>query len=571
MTRHDLVIRRGTLFDGTGSAPREGDVALDDGKITVLGKVAGVGRDEIDAKGMIVTPGFVDIHTHYDGQATWDSRLTPSSWHGVTTVVMGNCGVGFAPCRPGDHDMLIRLMEGVEDIPGVVLTEGLKWNWETFEQFLSALEARPHDIDFATQVPHGALRVYVMGRRGADREPATHADIAAMAEIARDAVKAGALGFSTSRTLNHRTSDGQPTPTLTAAEDELVGIAMGLREANAGVLQVVSDFTDPPRELAMLRRMVTDSGRPLSFSLLQSDRGPDGWRRLLGWIDDCTRDGLPVRAQVCGRPVGLLLGLSLTINPFSAHPSYRTIEHLPFAERLNLLRTPEWRSRLLAEEPNSDNPFVKAVLRNFAKMFPLNDPPDYEPTPDQSLGAQAARAGKRPEELAYDWMLADDGRALILFPFLNYAQDNLEPALAMMRHPHTVLGLGDGGAHVGMICDGSFPTSMLTHWTRDRTRGEKLPLEWVVKAQCRDTAEAVGLYDRGLLKPGYKGDLNVIDHDRLTLHRPGVAYDLPAGGRRLVQRADGYLATIVSGEVTYRNGEPTSALPGKLIRGAQHI
>ncbi len=569
MARHDLVIRAGTIYDGTGASPLKGDIAITDGKIVGVGEIAGGGSEEIDAKGLIVTPGFVDIHTHYDGQATWDTRLTPSSWHGVTTVVMGNCGVGFAPCRPNDHDMLVRLMEGVEDIPGVVLTEGLKWNWETFAQFLDALEERPHDIDFATQVPHGALRVYVMGERGANRDPATAADIANMAAIARDAVKAGALGFSTSRTLNHRTSDGKPTPTLTAAEDELVGIAMGLKAADAGVLQVVSDFTDPLRELAMLRRMVSDSGRPLSFSLVQSDRGPEAWRRLLGWVDDCNKDGLSVRAQVCGRPVGLLLGLSLTINPFSAHPSYKEIEHLPFAERLRLLKTSEWRAKLLGEQPNSDNPFVKAVLRNFAKMFPLRDPPDYEPTADQSLGAQAQRAGQRPEELAYDWMLADEGRALILFPFLNYADDNLEPSLAMMRHPHTILGLGDGGAHVGMICDGSFPTSMLTHWTRDRTRGEKLPLEWVIKAQCRDTATAVGLHDRGLLKPGYKADLNIIDYERLTLHRPGVAYDLPAGGRRLVQRADGYVATIVSGAVTYRNGEPTAALPGKLIRGAQ--
>ena len=568
---YDLVIRNGTIFDGTGNAGFEGDVAVAHGRIAGVGRIDGKGREEIDAKAKIVTPGFVDIHTHYDGQATWDERLTPSSWHGVTTAVMGNCGVGFAPCRPNDHDMLIRLMEGVEDIPGVVLTEGLKWNWETFAEFLTALEARPHDIDFATQVPHGALRVYVMGERGANREPATATDIREMAAIARDAVKAGALGFSTSRTLNHRTSDGQPTPTLTAAEDELVGIALGLKDAGAGVLQVVSDFADPARELSMLRRMVAESGRPLSFSLLQSDRGPEAWKMLLGWIDQCASDGLPVRAQVCGRPVGLLLGLSLTLNPFSAHQSYRTIEHLPFAERLKLLRTPEWRARLLGETPNSDNPFVTAVLRNFAKMFPLSDPPDYEPTKDQSLGARAAQQNVTPEELAYDWMLKDDGRALILFPFLNYAEDTLEPALAMMRHPHTVLGLGDGGAHVGMICDGSFPTSMLTHWTRDRTRGEKLPLEWVVKAQSRDTAAAVGLHDRGLLKPGYKADLNVIDHARLTLHRPQVAYDLPAGGRRLVQHADGYEATIVSGAVTYRNGQPTGALPGKLIRGAKTL
>ena len=569
MSRYDLVIRNGTIFDGTGGPGFEGDIALQDGRIAEIGKILVAGREEIDAKGKIVTPGFVDIHTHYDGQATWDERLTPSAWHGVTTAVMGNCGVGFAPCRPGDHDMLVRLMEGVEDIPGVVLTEGLKWNWETFPEFLNALEARPHDIDFATQVPHGALRVYVMGERGANRDQATSGEIAEMGLIAKGAVEAGALGFSTSRTLNHRTSDGKPTPTLTAAEDELLGIAMGLKAAGRGVLQVVSDFTDPAQELSMLRRLVVESGRPLSFSLAQSDRGPDGWKMLLSFLDQCAADRLPVKAQVCGRPVGLLLGLSLTLNPFSAHASYKKIEHLSFAKRLAAMRTPEMRAALLAEQPASDNPFVKAVLRNFAKMFPLADPPNYEPTPDMSLGAQAQRTNKRPEELAYDWLLADDGSALILFPFLNYANDSLEPSLAMMRHPSTILGLGDGGAHVGMICDGSFPTSMLTHWTRDRTRGDKLPLEWVIKAQTHDTAAAVGLNDRGLLKRGYKADLNIIDHSKLTLHRPTVAYDLPACGRRLVQYADGYDATIVSGQITYRNGKPTKALPGKLIRGAQ--
>jgi len=570
-TGFDIVIRNGTIFDGTGAPGFEGDVALQDGRIVEIGHVPGNGREELDASGKIVTPGFVDIHTHYDGQATWDDRLTPSAWHGVTTAVMGNCGVGFAPCRPGDHDMLVRLMEGVEDIPGVVLTEGLKWNWETFPEFLNALEERPHDIDFATQVPHGALRVYVMGERGANREPAMPNEIAEMGRIAKGAVEAGALGFTTSRTLNHRTSDGKPTPTLTAAEDELLGIAMGLKAANRGVLQVVSDFTDPAQELSMLRRLVVESGRPLSFSLAQSDRSPDSWKMLLNFLDQCAADDLPVKAQVCGRPVGLLLGLSLTLNPFSAHASYKKIEHLSFSERLAAMRTPEMREALLAEQPASDNPFVKAVLRNFAKMFPLSDPPDYEPTPGMSLGAQAARTNKRAQELAYDWLLADDGRALILFPFLNYANDSLEPSLAMMRHPSTILGLGDGGAHVGMICDGSFPTSMLTHWTRDRTRGEKLPLEWVIKAQTQDTASSVGLNDRGILKRGYKADLNIINHSKLTLHRPTVAYDLPAGGRRLVQYADGYDATIVSGQVTYRHGKPTKALPGKLIRGAQRL
>ncbi|MFN8947130.1 MAG: N-acyl-D-amino-acid deacylase family protein, partial [Alphaproteobacteria bacterium] len=543
--RHDLVIRNGLVFDGSGNEASTQDIAIDEGRITAMGRVDGSGREEINARDRIVTPGFVDIHTHYDGQATWDNRLTPSAWHGVTTAVMGNCGVGFAPCRKQDHDRLIRLMEGVEDIPNAVLTEGLKWNWQTVPEYLDALEALPHDLDFATQLPHGALRVYVMGERGARREQATPHDIDAMARIATEAMRAGALGFSTSRTLNHRTSDGDLTPTFSAESDELAGIASGLKVAGAGVLQVISDFTDAAAEMAMLRRMVTTSGRPLSFSLSQSDRNPDGWRNMLAFLDQCATDGLPVKAQVCGRPVGLLLGLTLTLNPFSAHPAWKEIEHLPFAEKLARLKTPQIRARILGGEPASDNPFVKAVLRNFEKMCPLSDPPDYEPDPGTSLGAEARRQNRRPEEIAYDWLLKDDGRALILFPFLNYADGSLEPARHMMSHPLTVLGLGDGGAHVGMICDGSFPTSMLTHWTRDRTRGPRLKLEQVIKAQCRDTAHAVGLDDRGLLKPGYRADINVIDYERLVLHRPTVAHDLPAGGRRLVQKADGYDATIV--------------------------
>lgn len=565
--RHDIVIRNGLVIDGTGQQGHVQDIAIDNGHIVGIGHVPGMGREEIDARDRIVTPGFVDIHTHYDGQATWDSRLTPSAWHGVTTAVMGNCGVGFAPCREQDHDRLIRLMEGVEDIPNAVLTEGLKWNWQTFPEYLDALEALPHDIDFAAQLPHGALRVYVMGERGARREPATPHDIDAMARIAAEAVRAGALGFSTSRTLNHRTSDGDLTPTFSAESDELAGIAAGLKAAGAGVLQVISDFTDPAAEMAMLRRMVTASGRPLSFSLAQSDRSPDGWRNMLAFLDQCAADSLPVKAQVCGRPVGLLLGLSLTLNPFSAHPAWKEVEHLPFAEKLARLKTQDMRTRILDGEPSSDNPFVKAVLRNFEKMFPLSDPPDYEPDPATSLGAEARRQNRRPEDVAYDWLLKDEGKALILFPFLNYADGSLEPSRQMMSHPLTILGLGDGGAHVGMICDGSFPTSMLTHWTRDRTRGPRLSLEQVIKAQCHDTARAVGLEDRGLLKPGYRADVNVIDYDRLVLHRPTVAYDLPAGGRRLVQKADGYDVTLVAGVPTYRRGEPTGALPGRLVRG----
>ena len=566
---HDLVLRGGTVADGTGAPLREADVAIDDGTITAVGRVAGRGAEELDARGLLVTPGFVDIHTHYDGQATWDARLAPSSWHGVTTAVMGNCGVGFAPCRGEDHDVLVRLMEGVEDIPGVVLTEGLAWNWESFPQYLDALEARHHDIDFAAQLPHGALRVYVMGQRGADREPATGEDIAAMARLAREAVEAGALGFTTSRTLNHQTSEGKPTPTLTAAEEELLGIARALKDANRGVLQFVSDFTDPGREMAMLRRLVAESGRPLSISLAQTEGAPEGWRKLLGWIDSLAAEGLPVRAQVANRPVGLMLGLDATLNPFVAHPSWQEIADAPLPEKVARLRDPAFRERFLGERPQADHPFMQAVLSNFEKMYVLGDPPDYEQDPSRSLGARARARGVRPEALAYDLLLEDEGRAMLYFPFLNYADDDLEASLAMMQHAHTVLGLGDGGAHLGTICDASFSTHLLTHWTRDRTRGERLPLETAVQWHTRDTAAAVGLHDRGVLAPGYKADLNVIDHDALRLKPPRMIHDLPAGGRRLMQEAEGYRAAIVSGQVTYRDGAPTDALPGRLVRGGR--
>jgi N-acyl-D-aspartate/D-glutamate deacylase len=566
---HDLVIRGGTVVDGTGAAPFEADVAISGGLVTEVGDVAGTGAEEVDARGLLVTPGFVDIHTHYDGQATWDQRLAPSSWHGVTTAVMGNCGVGFAPCRPEDHDVLVRLMEGVEDIPGVVLTEGLSWNWETFPQFLDALESRPHDIDFAAQVPHGALRVYVMGQRGADREPALEDDIFAMARLAREAVEAGALGFTTSRTLNHRTSDGQPTPTLTAGEDELLGIAAELGRAGKGVLQFVSDFKGAQEEMAMLQRLVEVSKRPLSVSIAQAERAPDAWKGLIGWLEAARAKGLPMRGQVAGRPVGLMLGLDATLNPFVGHPSWREIADLPLAGKVERMRDPAFRERMLSEKPASENPFMQAVLQNFEKMFVLGDPPDYEQPPEHSLGARARAKGIEPAELAYDLMLEQDGTAMLYFPFLNYASDSLEPSLEMMRSEATVLGLGDGGAHLGTICDASFTTHMLTHWTRDRTRGERIPVETVIKWHTRDTAGAVGLLDRGLLKPGYKADVNVIDHAGLRLRAPRMVHDLPAGGRRLMQDAEGYRLAVVSGQITYRDGAPTEALPGRLVRGAQ--
>ena len=566
---YDLVVRGGSVADGSGGEIYEADVAVSGGHIAAVGKVSGRGAEEIDARGKLVTPGFVDVHTHYDGQATWDARMQPSSWHGCTTVVMGNCGVGFAPCRSEDHDRLIRLMEGVEDIPFPVLTEGLPWNWESYPDYLDALSKRRFDIDIGSQLPHAALRVFVMGERGANREPATPTDITAMATIAEAAMRAGALGFSTSRTLNHRTSDGQPTPTLTAGEDELMGIALAMKAANAGVLQFVSDFADPAEEFAMLRRLVERSGRPLSFSLLQSPRAPESWRMLLDGVAQANADGLCIRAQVAGRPVGVLLGFELTMNPFSQHPVYREIAALPHAERVAALRDPGFRERLLTAPSNNEPGFAVSTLSNWAEMFVMDGAFDYEPLASDSLQARADRQGVQPEALALDALLAGGGKGMLYVPFLNYAQGNLDPAHAMLTHPNTIPGLSDGGAHVGMICDGSFPTYNLSHWTRDRVRGTKLSVEQIVKMQCADTAAALDLHDRGRLTPGLRADLNVIDYDRLKLRPPEVAYDLPAGGRRLIQKADGYVASIVAGEITYRDGEPTGALPGKLVRGAQ--
>ncbi|MBL9010008.1 MAG: amidohydrolase family protein [Alphaproteobacteria bacterium] len=569
MSTHDLIVRNGTIFDGTGAPPFEGDVAVSRGRIVAVGQVSGSGTEEIDAKGKIVTPGFVDIHTHYDGQATWDSRLSPSSIHGVTTAVFGNCGIGFAPVKPEDHDRLISLMEGVEDIPHPVLAEGLKWNWESFGDYLNAMEDVPHDIDFAAQLPHGALRVYVMGERGAKQEPATDQDIFRMAALAREAMRDGALGFSTSRTLNHKTADGNNTPSYGAAEKELVGIAMGLKQAGMGVLQVVTDFPGGEAEFNVLRRMAEASGRPLSVSLAQSPLAPGLYKDVLGWLKQANDDGLEMRAQVAGRPVGLLLGLALTLNPFIAHTAYKEIADKSLEERLAALRDPWFRAKLLAETPRADHPFVKSVLRGFGAMFELGDPPNYEPLPEHSVAARAAARGVSPEEYALDVITAGDGRGALYLTFLNYADGSLDPSFEMMNHPNTVLGLSDGGAHLGTICDGSFPTSNLIHWTRDRTRGPKMKLETMIAKQTRGTAEAVGLLDRGLLKPGCKGDINVIDYDNLRLHAPTILYDLPSGGRRLMQYADGYTATIVSGRPVYRDGQPTGALPGRLVRGAR--
>jgi N-acyl-D-aspartate/D-glutamate deacylase len=500
---YDLVIRGGELVDGAGRPAVVADVAVKDGVIAAVGKVAGSGAEEIDARGLVVAPGFVDIHTHYDGQATWDQRMQPSSWHGVTTAVMGNCGVGFAPCRPADHDRLVRLMEGVEDIPFPVLAEGLPWNWESYPDYLDALAARRFDIDVGAQLPHAALRVHVMGERGANREPATAEDIAAMAAIAERAMQAGALGFSTSRTLNHRTSDGQPTPTLTAAEDELVGIAMGLKAAGKGVLQVVSDFADPEAEFGLLRRMVEASGRPLSFSLAQSPIRPGDYKTLLASLRAAVEDGLEMRAQVAVRPIGVLFGLELTMNPFSLHPTYRAMAKAPLAERVARLSDPAVRAQLLAEHPEGK---ARGMISAFQRMQLMGEIPDYEPTEATSIAAIAQQRGVSPQEIALDHMLTQGGRGLIYSPHLNYAEGSLDPAHAMLTHPDTVPGLSDGGAHVGTICDGSFPTTLITHWTRDRTRGPKLSLEQVIKMQAADTAATVGLHDRGRIERGLRAD-----------------------------------------------------------------
>ena len=573
-SEHDLVIRGGTIADGTGKATYEGDVAVDQGRITAVGRVTGAGRQEIDAKGLLVTPGFVDIHTHYDGQATWDAHLAPSSWHGVTTAVMGNCGVGFAPVHRQDQNRLIELMEGVEDIPGAALHEGLAWNWESFPDYLDALAARPRDIDLCAQLPHGALRVYVMGERGARLEPATAADIAEMRRLTEAAMRAGAIGFTTSRTLNHRTVKGDPTPSLRAAEDELMGIALGMRDAGQGVIELISDFDQPDQatEFAMLRRLAEASRRPLSLSLAQAHRAPDGWRALLQRIDQAVADGIEIRAQVAPRAIGLLLGLQASLNPFCTLPTYKTIAEQSLAARVAAMRDADFRRRLLEDAADAGQRGHNGAQRllNFTMMFRLGDPVNYEPPETESLANLAAPQGADPTALAYDMLLEDEGRQFLYMPFANYARFNLDDCGEMIGAANTVMGLGDGGAHVGIIADASFPTYLLSHWGRDRAHG-RFDIATLVKRQTADTARAVGLGDRGVLAQGMKADLNVIDFDRLAIEQPVMAFDLPAGGKRLLQKARGYRHTIVSGIETYRDGEPTGALPGRLVRGAQRI
>ncbi|MBN8892056.1 MAG: amidohydrolase [Rhodospirillales bacterium 70-18] len=561
---YDLIIRGGTVADGTGGALREADIAIRGDRIAAVGAVAGRAAEEIDARGRLVTPGFVDVHTHYDAQVTWSSHITPSSWNGVTTVLIGNCGVGFAPCLPERRQMLVELMEGVEDIPEVVLTAGLPWNWQSFPEYLDVLAARRYDADVCTQVPHAALRVHVMGKRGADREPATASDRAEMARLAAEGMAAGALGFSTSRTLAHKTLDGRHTPTLRAEESELAEIAAAL---GRGWMQVISDFDDIDAEFALLRRLAEGSGRPMTISLLQREQRPQAWRRILDHIHDANAAGCRITGQVMGRPVGVMLGFEISQNPFIGRPSWGEVAALPFPQKLARLRDPAFRARLTGEA--TADPGLAHRLNTWEKIFPLGDRPDYEPPPEASVAARAAREGRDPQQVVYDMLLERDGRAVLYRPIINYADGDLEAVGAMMRDPDTIMGLGDGGAHVSIICDASAPTTMITHWTRDRSRGAKLDLPWVVRRLSADNAAAIGLSDRGRIAPGLKADLNVIDYDRLCAHAPEVLYDLPAGGRRLVQRTDGYTATIVSGVAVHRDGQATGALPGRLVRGTR--
>ena len=569
MAAHDLIIRGGSVIDGTGSEPRTADVAISDGIVTEVGRITESAAREIGADGALVIPGIVDIHAHYDGQATWDERLQPSSWHGVTTVVMGNCGVGFAPVHDEDHYRLIELMEGVEDIPGAALDEGLPWTWNSFGEFLDAVDSLPHDTDLAAQVPHGALRLNVMGDRGANHEDATPDDIAAMAALAREGIEAGALGFTTSRTRNHKTSTGAYTPTLTAAPDELIGIAEGVGAAGTGVLQVVSDFIDADHEFATLRTMVERSGRPLSISIARSPLAPDQYRTLLDNISQANADGLPMTGQVAPRAVGLILGLECTLHPFLTNPLYREIAERPLTERVTMLREPGFRRRLLDhEQSEASDKLGGRVISRYDLLFEMDDDPDYEPSLSDSIAVRAEAQRTSAAELALDVMLADDGHGLLYLPFLNYVDGNLDACHEMLTHPHTVPGLADGGAHVGTICDGSFPTTLLSYWGRDRQR-DRIDLPFLVQRHCRDTASTVGLLDRGVLAPGYRGDLNVLDFDNLRLHKPEIVHDLPAGGRRLLQRAEGWEHTVVAGRETYHRGEATDELPGRLVRGAQ--
>ncbi|TRW82792.1 amidohydrolase family protein [Mycolicibacterium sp. 018/SC-01/001] len=566
---YDLIIRGGTVVDGLGGEPFVADVAVRNGVITeVRPGITESATREIDATGLLVTPGFVDLHTHYDGQAIWSDRLTPSSAHGVTTAVMGNCGVGFAPCRADDHDVLVDLMAGVEDIPGVVMVDGLPWHWETFPEFLDAVDARPHDIDVAAFLPHSPLRVYVMGRRGVEREPATPEDLAMMRKLAAEAVQAGALGFASSRLTLHKSESGHPIPSYDAGYAEIEAIARGVDDAGGGLIQFVPDLMAGDYEPALrtVFDVAADVGLPVTFTLAIGNAGDPFFLEALRMVEKANGNGGRISAQIFPRPIGLMLGLELSGNPFVMYPSYQAIAGLPLAERVAQMRRPEVRDRILNDRPVSDGHPLMFAAQAWDYMFPLADPPNYEPAPQDSIGARARARGVAPAEEAYDRLLDDDGTAMLLVTLANFRDGSLDTVAELIRRDDVVLGLGDGGAHYGMICDASFPTYMLTHWVRDRPTG-RLSVADAVRELTSVPASVAGLADRGRIAVGYKADLNVIDADALRLHRPVVVADLPAGGRRLDQSADGYVATIVSGQVIAENGVPTEARPGTLIRG----
>lgn len=567
---YDLCIRNGTIVDGLGGDPYVGDVAISDGVIAAVGSVDGEATRELDATGLLVTPGFIDLHTHYDGQAIWSDRMVPSSAHGVTTALMGNCGVGFAPCRPEDHDVLVDVMAGVEDIPGVVMVDGLPWTWETFPEFLDALDAGKRDIDVAAYLPHSPLRVYVMGQRGVDREPATAEDLAQMRKLAAEAVEVGAMGFASSRLTLHKSESGMPIPSFDAGHDEIEAIARGVKDAGGGLIQFVPDLVAGDYEPALqtVFDVAADVGLPVTFTLAIGNAGDPFFEEGLNLVEKANAAGGEVSAQVFPRPIGLVIGLELSGNPFVLYPSYRELAHLPLAERVVEMRKPEVRERILADTPASDGHPLMFAVQAWDWMFPLGEPPNYEPDASDSIAARARARGVSPLEEAYDRVLDDDGHAMLLITLANFRDASLDTVATLFGRDDVVLGLGDGGAHYGMICDASFPTYMLAHWARDRASG-RLSVAEAVRELTTVPARVAGLADRGRIAVGYKGDVNVIDHAAVRLHRPVVARDLPGGGRRLDQSADGYVATVVSGEVIAENGVPTSARPGKLIRGRQ--
>ena len=562
----DLVIRNGNVIDGTGGKSYLADIGIKNGLISEIGSNIKTGKEEINAEERVVTPGFIDVHTHYDAQVTWSNRITPSSWNGVTTVLIGNCGVGFAPCKPHQRDQLVELMEGVEDIPEPVLTEGLPWNWETFEEYLDVLTNKNFDLDVITQVPHAALRVYVMGDRGVSREEATQTDRQEMARLAAQAIESGAFGFSTSRTINHRTVAGAYTPTLGAAEQELMEIGKAVGKTGKGWLQVISDFDDPLKEMNLLKRMAEISKRPMTITVLQRDDRPELWLETMADIRKANLGGNHIVGHVLSRPTGVMLGFEISLNPFMACRAWQEIEELPHPEKMKYLSRPSFRLRMLTE-PQGEH-IMRSRVMAWDKIFPLGDPPDYEPSPEFSIAAQAEIKGMPPDELAYDFLLKNNGKNILYRPLSNYSYGNLDAVADMMEDPHSLVGLGDGGAHVGILSDASAMTYMITHWTRDRTRGRKVKLPWAIKRLTSDNAATLGLTDRGMIKIGKKADLNVINYEHLKINPPEVRYDLPAGGKRMVQTIEGYDATILSGHIVARHGKPTEFLPGKLVRSS---